>query len=176
MTTPSGRTSQEQLEQEWFADPYVLKGSASVTVEKITLKQADAFLVADDRGDLPDSEQETGLYWRGTRYLRSCDLFLEGKPLAMLSHSISDVEGTCQIDLANPFLRIGNEGIYQGSIHVRRVLKLHENQLSETLILTSFHPTTLRVRIGLKLSADFRDIFEVRGLSRSQRGEIPPPR
>ena len=107
MTLPSRHTPPEQPEQEWSADPYVLKGSASVTVEKITLKHADAFLVADDRGDLPDSEQETGLYWRGTRYLRACDLFLEGKPLATLSHSISDEEGTCQIDLANPFLRIG---------------------------------------------------------------------
>jgi glycogen debranching enzyme len=164
------------LDQECAGDPYVLRGSASVTVGKITLKHDDGFLVADERGDLPDSEQETGLFWQGTRFLRACDLFLEGKPLATLSHSISDEEGTCQIDLANPFLRIGNEGIYQGSIHVRRLLKLHENQLSETLILTSFHPTTLRVRIGLKLSADFRDIFEVRGLSRPERGDILPTR
>src|ERR1700694_4862110 len=59
-------------------DPYVLQGSASTSVEKITLKHGDAFLVADARGDLPASEQETGLYWRGTRYLRACDIFLGG--------------------------------------------------------------------------------------------------
>jgi glycogen debranching enzyme len=176
MTLPSGRTPQEQLEQESTADPYVLKGSASATVEKITLKHADAFLVADDRGDLPDSEQETGLYWRGTRYLRSCDLFLEGKPLATLSHSISDEEGTCQIDLANPFLRMRDEDIYQGTIHVRRVLALRNNELSETLTLTSFHPHPLSVKFGLKLGADFRDIFEVRGLLRERSGEILLPR
>jgi glycogen debranching enzyme len=173
MTIPSGRTPQEQ---EWSADPYVLKGSASVTVEKITLKHADAFLVADDRGDLPDSEQETGLYWRGTRYLRSCDLFLEGKPLATLSHSISDEEGTCQIDLANPFLRIRDEAVYQGTIHIRRMLALRNNELSETLTLTSFHPHALSVKLGLKLGADFRDIFEVRGLVRERSGEILAPR
>src|SRR5579859_3492794 len=75
------------------ADPYVLQGSASTTVEKITLKHGDAFLVADARGDFPESEQETGLYWRGTRYLRTCDIFLAGQPLVALSHSISDEEG-----------------------------------------------------------------------------------
>src|SRR5437879_7882886 len=99
-------------------DPYVLQGSASTSVEKITLKQGDAFLVADARGDLPESEQETGLYWRGTRFLRTCDVFLTGQPLIPLSHSISDEEGSCQIDLTNPFLRIGSEVVYQGNIHV----------------------------------------------------------
>ncbi len=163
-------------EQESSADPYVLKGSASITVEKIALKNGDAFLVADDRGDLPDSEQETGLYWRGTRYLRACDLFLEGKPLATLSHSISDEEGTCLIDLANPFLRIAREEVYQGTIHIRRLLELREHQLRETLELTSFYPATLPVKLGLKLSADFRDIFEVRGLVREERGQVLPPR
>src|SRR5689334_7465654 len=92
-TVDGGAASSDQ------ADPYVLQGSASTSVEKITLKQGDAFLVADARGDLPESEQETGLYWRGTRFLRTCDVFLTGQPLIPLSHSISDEEGSCQIDL-----------------------------------------------------------------------------
>jgi glycogen debranching enzyme len=175
MTDSVSEPEAEQQEQEAVADPYVLQGSASVTVEKITLKQGDSFLVADDRGDLPDSEQETGFYWCGTRHLRACDLFLEGKPLVTLSHSISNEEGTCQIDLTNPFLRIGQEAVYQGTIHVRRVLALHAHQLTETLTLTSFHHTALTVKLGLKLGADFRDIFEVRGLVRPRRGEVMPP-
>ena len=96
------------------ADPYALQGSASTSVEKITLKHGDAFLVADARGDLPESEQETGLYWRGTRFLRTCDIFLTGQPLIPLSHSISDEEGACQIDLTNPYLRQAGESVYQG--------------------------------------------------------------
>lgn len=158
-------------------DPYALRGSANASVEKITLKHGDAFLVADGRGDLPTSEQETGLYWHGTRYLRSCDVFLGGQPLIPLSYSISDEAGTCQIDLTNPFLRTGAEEIYQGTIHVRRLLELHGATLIETLILTSFHsqPHPLDVTLGLKLDADFRDIFEVRGFHREARGEQRPP-
>ena len=157
-------------------DPYVLHGSASTSVEKITLKHGDAFLVADARGDLPESEQETGLYWHGTRFLRTCDVFLTGQPLIPLSHSISDEEGTCQIDLTNPFLRIGKEIVYQGTIHVRRLLVLHGHELTQWLILTSFHEAPIALKLGLKLGADFRDIFEVRGLPREKRGQPRPAR
>lgn len=156
-------------------DPYVLQGSASTSVEKITLKHGDAFLVADARGDLPESEQETGLYWRGTRYLRACDVFLGGQPLIALSHSISDEEGTCQVDLTNPFLRLGTETVYQGNVHVRRMLELNGHVLVQRLILTSFHPAPIGVKMGLKLSADFRDIFEVRGMERAEHGVARPP-
>lgn len=157
-----------------IADLYVLQGSASTSVEKITLKHGDAFLVADARGDLPESEQETGLFWHGTRFLRTCDIFLTGQPLIPLSNSISDEEGTCQIDLTNPFLRIGREVVYQGTIHVRRLLALKGRTLTQRVILTNFHEESLHVKMGLKLGADFRDLFEVRGIEREQRGEVQP--
>src|SRR5262245_53145555 len=83
--------------------PYVLQGAASAMVEKIAIKHGDAFMVTDARGDLPESVQETGLFWRGTRFLRSFDLFIEGRPLVSLSHSLSDEEGSCQIDMTTPF-------------------------------------------------------------------------
>ncbi len=156
------------------ADPYVLQGATSATVEKISLKHGDAFLVADARGDLPESEQETGLYWRGTRFLRTCDIFLAGQPLVPLSHSISDEEGTCQIDLTNPFLRVGKEVVYQGNIHVRRLLALQDTQLTERIQLTNYHSEPLPVKLGLKLGADFRDIFEIRGMTRKERGDQLP--
>jgi glycogen debranching enzyme len=158
------------------ADPYVMQGSASTSVEKIALKHGDAFLVADARGDLPESEQETGLYWHGTRFLRTCDIFLTGQPLIPLSHSISDEEGACQIDLTNPFLRIGKEIVYQGSIHVRRLLALKGHIFTQRILLTSFHDAPITVKLGLKLGADFRDIFEVRGLAREKRGSLLAPR
>jgi glycogen debranching enzyme len=158
------------------ADLYVLQGSASTSVEKITLKHGDAFLVADARGDLPESEQETGLYWRGTRFLHTCDVFLTGQPLIPLSHSISDEEGACQIDLTNPYLRLGSEPVYQGTLHVRRMLDLRNNVLTQRIVLTSFHPTPIALKLGVKVAADFRDIFEVRGLARDRRGVLHPPR
>ncbi len=157
------------------ADPYALQGSASTSVEKISLKHGDAFLVADARGDLPESEQETGLYWRGTRFLRTCDVFLTGQPLIPLSYSISDEEGTCQIDLTNPYLRQAGDPVYQGTLHVRRLLELRNNVLTQRIVLTSYHSAPIALKLGVKVSADFRDIFEVRGLARDRRGTLHAP-
>jgi glycogen debranching enzyme len=158
------------------SDPYVLRGGASTTVEKIALKHGDSFMVTDARGDLPVAVQETGLFWRGTRFLRSCDLFLEGVPLVPLSHSISDEEGSCQVDLTNPLLTLPQHvEIYQGMIHVGRLLELRGHQLAETLLLTSFEPGTVEFTLGLRTSADFCDVFEVRGLTRSEHGEMEAP-
>ncbi len=158
------------------SDPYVLRGAASSTVEKIALKHGDAFMVTDARGDLPASVTETGLFWHGTRFLRSCDLFLEGAPLVTLSHSVSDEEGSCQVDLTNPFLTLPEHvEIFQGMIHVGRLLELRGHQVAETLLLTSFEPGPLELTLGLKTGADFCDLFEVRGLARGERGEMEAP-
>ncbi|HEX6542937.1 MAG TPA: glycogen debranching N-terminal domain-containing protein [Ktedonobacterales bacterium] len=158
-------------------DPYVLRGAASTTVEKLSLKHGDVFVLTDARGDLPTSEQETGLFWHGTRFLRSCDLFVEGWPMVGLSHSTSDDGASCQIDLTNPFLPLAQEpGIYQGVIHLRRQLDLRGHQLTQTFLLTSFESEPIEVRVGLKTGADFRDIFEIRGMERPERGEMLPPR
>ena len=166
LTTASGEIS----------DPYVLRGAASTTVEKVALKQGDAFMVTDARGDMPESEPETGLFWHGTRFLRTCDLFIDGLPMVTLSHSVSDEEGACQIDLTNPFLPLAKEqGMYQGMIHLRRETVLHSHQLVQTFLLTSFDSAPVEVRLGLKTGADFFDIFEVRGMERPSRGHLQPP-
>jgi len=164
--------SQVSVEQ---SDPYVLQGAPSAMVEKVAIKHGDAFMVTDARGDLPESVQETGLFWRGTRFLRNCDLFVEGRPLVSLSHSISDEEGSCQIDMTTPFLQLSPErAIFQGAVHIRRVLELHDPQLSETITLTNFDLTPVTLTVGLRAGADFRDIFEVRGLKRPVRGTLQP--
>ena len=162
--------------QDEVIDPYALRGTACAIVEKIALKQGEAFMLTDTRGDMPTSEQETGLFWHGARFLRICDLFVEGQPMVALSHSISDEEGACQVDLTNPFLPLPQEqGIYQGVIHVRRQIELHGHQVTQTFLLTSFEPEPVEVRVGLKTGTDFADIFEVRGMERPKRGKMLPP-
>jgi glycogen debranching enzyme len=157
-------------------DPYVLQGAAT-TVEKIALKFGDTFMVTDARGNLPISEQETGLFWHGTRFMRPCDFFIEGHPLTHLSHSTSDEEGTCQIDLTNPFItRRGEPPFFQGTLHIRRSLEIQGQQATQVLELASYDREPLTVRLGLKMGADFKDIFEVRGLRSAERGELHPAR
>ena len=44
----------------------------------LVLKGGDTFLVADARGDFLSSRQEMGVFSHGTRFLRTCNLYLEG--------------------------------------------------------------------------------------------------
>ncbi len=182
MSTPSSNHTDHTSHaihsaQSSVADLYVLQGEASASVEKIALKFGEAFMVLDTRGDLPESEQETGLYWRGTRFVRNFDLFVDGMPMTGLSHSISDEEGTCQIDLSNPYLPRGeHEGVSHGVAHMRRRLTLRGRTLTQQFTLTSYNETPIELTIGLLLGADFRDIFEIRGLHRGERGRLAEPR
>jgi glycogen debranching enzyme len=159
------------------ADPYVLQGEASSSVEKIRLKYGEAFMVLDTRGDLPESEQEMGLYWHDTRVLHIADLFVDGMPWTSLSHSISDEEGTCQIDLANPFLpHAERECIPHGVVHLRRRLTLRGRTLTQLLTLTSYNETPIELTLGMFVGADFSDVFEIRGLHRGRSGRLAEPR
>ncbi len=60
-------------------------------------------------------------------------------------------------------------------IHLRRQIELRGHKLTQIFLLTSFEPSIVNVRVGLKTEADFSDIFEVRGMERAHRGELLPP-
>jgi glycogen debranching enzyme len=143
---------------------------------QITLKYGDAFLVADTCGDLIASRREMGLFWHGTRFLHTCNLSLEGKPLVMLSHHVTNMGDGCQIDLTNASFPLQNGFIIeQGAIHVSRLLELQHEQLVQTITVTNFSALTVPLTLGLKVDADFCDLFEVRGMTRQKHGLKQPP-
>src|SRR2546421_8094600 len=82
----------------------------------LVLKGGDAFLVADARGDFLSSRQEMGLFLHGTRFLRACNLYLEGYRLVSLSHQVASMGDACHIDLTNvTFLTGGQDVVEQGA-------------------------------------------------------------
>src|SRR5205823_11646422 len=118
-----------------------------------------------------------GLFWHGTRFLHTCNLFLEGRPLVVLSHHVADVGSVCQIDLTNTTLSIDDTtNVKQGEIHIHRALELQDDALMQSITVTSFHTLPVPVTLALKLGADFRDMFEVRGFMRQERGQFQPTR
>lgn len=144
--------------------------------QQITLKYGDAFLVADASGDLLTSKHEMGLFWRGTRFLHTCNLYLEGHPLVMLSHHVTNMGDACQIDLTNTSFPLQNGSVIeQETIHVRRLLELQHEQLVQTITVTNFSAVTVPLTLSLKIDADFCDMFEVRGMQRKKHGRQEEP-
>src|SRR5439155_19415359 len=62
------------------------------------------------------------------------------------------------------------------TLSIRRSSLLCGPQLLVRFVLHSFTLGPLAMRLELRLSADFADVFQVRGLSRARRGTHEPPR
>lgn len=153
----------------------IIQDSSTLPIQQIVLKSGDAFLIADICGDFLMSSKEMGLFWHGTRFLRSCNLLLHGRPLMMLSHSVAERGDSCRIDLSNETLTLDeHETVGQGEIHVGRQLELAADQLIETVTITSFHAQPLTIDMSLNISTDFCDLFEVRGTVRQKHGQQLP--
>lgn len=145
-------------------------------MKTIVLKFNDAFMVTDERGDLSPSREETGLFWDGTRFLGTCDLFLEDHALIPLSQSIADTGDTCQFDLTDPtMIRDGATRLEANSIHICREWQVHSHQAMHVISLTSYEAGLITLKLRLKYSADFRDVFEVYGMQRQERGQLFSP-
>ncbi len=129
----------------------------------------------DGCGDFLASHREMGLFRHGTRFLHICNLYLEGRPLVPLSHQVTTMGNMCRLDLTNKSLTIADhDTIEQGIIHIERFVELEQDYLIHSFMITSFHTTSLPLKVSLKFGTDFCDLFEVRGMVRKKQGEHRP--
>ncbi len=140
------------------------------------LKHGDTFGVFNRFGDVgPFGAQEHGLYHEGTRYVSWLELRLGRQPPLLLSSSVDADNMVLSVDLTNPDLvRDDASPLHRGQLHVYRSKFLQENAAVERLRVSNFGLVEASVELTLLLDADFADVFEVRGLTRAQRGSRLP--
>ena len=159
-----------------------LHGSATTALQGgqlRTLKKDDTFGIFNHSGDAiaaPGSPE--GLYDCDTRYLSRFTLAIENARPKLLSSTISDDNATLTCDLTNPDLFDPNDRLLlaQGLLHFRRARLLSRSGLLERLAVTNFSDRPLHFRIEIAFSADYADLFEVRGAKRSHRGHDHAPK
>ena len=140
---------------------------------RYTLKDADTFLLADALGDIQGSGD--GLFTNDTRILSRFELDIAGRRPSLLGAAIDQDNTLFTAHLTNRPLPTLSEGsIPQGVIHIERNRFLFESRLYERLTLTNFSEYDARVPLKLMFAADFADIFEVQGMTRTARGELLP--
>jgi glycogen debranching enzyme len=136
-----------------------------------SLKHGDAFSVLDSRGDIGTvRDTAEGLFYRETRYLSHIELRLEGKRLLLLSSATHDDQAALTVDLTNPDLYTDAEKLPRETIFLARTKFLWNAVCYERLRIRNFTPVHRRLRLNFLFDADFRDLFEVRGLERLRRG------
>ena len=143
---------------------------------RLVIKEDELFMYTDDAGLIPAAESSPlGLYFRDTRFLSRLEMTVGGRSPVLLS-STAERDYLSSAEFTNLEIK-GADGdkIPQTSIHVRRT-RLVADRVYELLRIKNYHSVPLEVVIELTFDADFRDMFEVRGLRRHKRGTRLAPK
>src|SRR5690606_20720164 len=74
------------------------------------------------------------------------------------------------VDLSNPEIQNNDTTIQSGTLHIHRRKFIWNDAAYEKIDLCNFNIEPMSFSLQLNFDADFRDIFEVRGTERNQRG------
>jgi glycogen debranching enzyme len=156
---------------------YVLASSLASRRRKHVLAHGDSFAVLDQSGDVPFSvEEDLGLFFRGTRHLSQFEMLAGGSPPFFLSGRVSADNLRALANLTNNDFEDDGRAMPRSTVSIRRLTILHGPQMLVRLVLHSFYGDPLRLRLELRFWADFRDVFEVRGVRRAASGTAEIPR
>lgn len=139
------------------------------------IKHGELFLVTLPDGSVPGGYPGgLGLYFRDTRFLDCLEFYVENQKPMLLSSGVR-YSNFYQGDLTNPELRLlSGEILPLQTLHFR-FLRLIEDAVYQRFRVVNFALSPVRVNLSFKLGADYRDIFEIRGMTRARRGRFLPP-
>ena len=156
---------------------YILASSNYADNRVSTLNFEDTFGVFDRWGDIRQAGHDVqGIYHMGTRYISHLELGINNYRALLLSSNIKTDNEIMSVDLTNPDMEDENGFmIPKGSIHIARSKFLGNGAIYEHIELSNYGTETYSFEIDLDFNADFRDIFEVRGMMRERRGKLFNP-
>ncbi len=137
-----------------------------------TLKSGDTFGLFDALGDVvAPGATPGGLFHKDTRHLSGIEFLIDGQRPLLLSSAVENDNVVLTIDLSNPDIYANGEIVLPREIlHVRRSKFLWEGTCHERFAIHNFDSQTQRCWFTFNFAADFRDLFEIRGMQRAARG------
>jgi len=139
----------------------------------LTLKDDDLFLITDILGNISGIgcleegiKGSMGLFCRDTRFLSRLELQIDGHSPVLLS-STAHKGFALTVLCANPQI----ENIKAETIGIKREMVINGG-LFEEILITNYNRQSVAFTLSLSFDSDFMDLFEVRGLSRPQRGKL----
>ena len=148
--------------------------AAAVPQQLRILKQGDTFALFDERGDISaGGNKQQGIFHHDTRYLSQLELLLDEHRPLLLSGEVRDDNSTLVVDLVNPDIyRDKHLVLSREMLHIRRSIFLWQGACYQHLALQNYDTRAHTVRVTAVFSADFADLFEVRGINRKRRGTV----
>ena len=151
---------------------YIATKSSPADDRAKVLKYGRMFSVFDHLGDIQTSGLgEQGLFFQGTRHLSELILCLWNARPLLLSSAIKANNFLFTADLSN--LDVSHRdsvAIPRGTLHLQRSKFLWHDVCYEEFTFINYGLSALLVPFSMRYSADFADIFEVRGMHRPKKG------
>jgi glycogen debranching enzyme len=158
-----------QLENKY----YIAVDSTYADDRVKVLNHFDTFGIFDRWGDVKQiGEEVQGIYHGGMRFISNLNLRIDGRRPLLLSSSVKDENEILSVDLTNPQLYCNDTTIPKGTLHLGRSKFIRNGACYEQIKISNYGSEQCNFEISLEFDADFKDIFEVRGIKREHRGEI----
>ncbi len=138
-----------------------------------TLKHGDTFLVIDAHGDIGAAAGTSdGLFHRDTRFLSQLELRVNGMQPLLLGSNMREDNAIFTADLTNPDMFSMERVVVleKDTLHINRSVFVWHDTLFQRLSLRNHGAKRVELLISIAFSADFADVFEVRGMRRARRG------
>ncbi len=138
-----------------------------------TLKHDDTFLVIDAHGDIgAASGTSDGLYHRDTRFLSLLELRINGLQPLLLGSNMREDNAVFIADLTNPDMFSSDRALLleKDTVHVNRSCFVWRDAFFQRVSLRNHGAKRVELAVAFTFSADFVDVFEVRGMRRTRRG------
>ena len=158
-------------------DDFYISATSTYADDRVrVLNHGNTFGVFDRWGDIQQiGTRVQGLYHEGTRFVSDFEFRINGERPLLLSSTISENNEILTVDLTNPEM-ITREGVVipQSKIHIFRTKYLRQGQCYESIKLANYDTSPYAFDVVFSFSADYKDIFEIRGTRRKGRGENLP--
>ncbi len=154
---------------------YISVNSTYADDRTYTLNHIDTFGIFDRWGDIKQlGEEVQGIYYRGTRFVNDLEFRINNHRPLLLSSSVKEANEILSVDLTNPGL-INSKGeiiLTKGHVYIGRSKFIRNGACYEQITFYNYGREYHEFDASFYINADFKDIFEVRGMKRAKHGEI----
>ncbi len=172
---PSSHAALESSKTEAVPNPFYISATTSILERRPrTLKHGDTFAVFDHYGDVSSrGGSPEGIFHKDTRFLSDLRVLVNGLRPLLLSSTVQDNNALLAVDLTNPdLLKAGKLELARDTLQIARSKFLFDGACYERLGVHNFGSDAHAFEFVFYFSADFADIFELRGHRRERRGTI----
>ncbi|MFC4769342.1 glycogen debranching N-terminal domain-containing protein [Effusibacillus consociatus] len=139
------------------------------------IKEDDLFLLTDSSGNIHEGdEQGLGLFTKDTRFLSQFEVSVKNLEMILLSSNAAEnYIGTIRLTNKEK-VENGEIKVWRESIAMERKRFIAEGVLYETVSFRNHNVYPVELEIGIRVDADYKDMFEVRGYLDGQEGTHHP--